>query len=481
MDSAADLAAILPATLLISLYAASMAILTTSESDAARERLHSLVGSRDLSRDSRLALADAALHSPTTELVTMGSLDVLAEDATQAALAADTEISPAVNLVADCVTRDDVLSADTLSTVLALVCTHLQDAVHDQLTGEEEPRDPRAALTILSAYADRHLSRLLHSDIYAPALVAVHHLSKLVPRLSNDPPEPIATAVWQKTASLSPAEQVILTDMVLVSLRDHLGHLSSRVEPEHIVDTALSPFVASEQLNADRVAQTLLPEDLLERLHELVLTQPPSVLAILDPLVSSSSNEEAPMPSTAFDHAGRSTLARFTEAVLQLLRSDRSLAAGQPALLEAALLAMTVAQDGLALGSASRGLYGPETPSENLESVVRETEGVLSYVMTDFDNPSWSAATVSLLKNPKEGSDVLQATLLSLLDDIKASGGDVSARVLREIISRQLRQSYASEDDCAPWLSYAMSQSEKCQSCSSIVEVRADVQTHCLP
>jgi hypothetical protein len=239
--------------------------------------------------------------------------------------------------------------------------------------------------------------------------------------------------------------------------------------PGTIVDVALlAPVGTLAPPQPANLVKTLLPRipDLLEAIKYHAYRSPDITLPIINPLVTCSS--EQPSGQTDVDTAGRSCAARYAEAALALLRADRHLAETNHALLQTVLEASILAQDALAVPRASRGLFGPSTQPSHLSDFVREAEGTLSYALASVDDVplAWHTATIQSFKSTTvaDTADFVQNLLWSLAQDVVLNGGDVAARVLSDVLSRQLRQSGAGEKEAEAWLAYAMSQAERSES-----------------
>jgi ubiquinone biosynthesis protein UbiJ len=151
------------------------------------------------------------------------------------------------------------------------------------------------------------------------------------------------------------------------------------------------------------------------------------------------------------------------------------------------LEASILAQDALAVPGASRGLFGPSTRSSHLSDFVREAEGTLSYALASVDDVplAWHSATAQSFKSTDlaDTADFVQKLLWNLAQDVVLDGGDVAARVLGDVLSRQLRQSGAGEKEAEAWLAFGMSQAERSEhtvvnsitDASSAIGSRSDI------
>lgn len=344
------------------------------------------------------------------------------------------------------------------------MCTTIADAADALLSTSEEAYIPSSALSILSSYAQKHIDRLVQSDEHIEAVIAAHHYVVVLPRLGLDIPTPAAASeIWKATASLSHELKERLDKAVTRSLAELLGRVSCRVDPGTIVDVALATDQGVSP-TPEHVASTLLPspETLVEFLSRHTAQPPHPSLPVIDPMVQCTQEvEEA--PSTEFDAEGRSRAARYAEAALALLRADRSLVKVFPSLLNVALAAMILAQDGAAIPGASRGMY--DAGASHLANVVRDAEGALSFSLSLVDEPplSWHKETVEQLKagSTPDGADYLQRLLGQLRSRVEEKRSDVAPRAFREVLSRHLRKCDAGEEEGSIWLDYAMRISER--------------------
>jgi hypothetical protein len=115
----------------------------------------------------------------------------------------------------------DRISDDALSTVLALVCTSLHDSVHRLLAGDTAPI-PSSACRILDSYAQTHLPELVNSEVYIQGLVAVHHMSVILPRHGLGPSPAAVTSLWDRCQSLNKEDAGALQAVILHSLKVEL-------------------------------------------------------------------------------------------------------------------------------------------------------------------------------------------------------------------------------------------------------------------
>lgn len=180
--------------------------------------------SGDLS--SRFALAQGVIASPNSFLASEGCLDAIALEATQAALAGGSGTALAASAV--CGT---LLSQDAVHTILALVCTAIHDQVDDLLNGSDVAV-PIDALEILASYASVVGSDIIKSDVQVQALVAVHHLTHLLPRNSLETFDipPIAAKIWTGVERLEEGDKRVLDRHVEQALAYMLGQVSCRIQ-----------------------------------------------------------------------------------------------------------------------------------------------------------------------------------------------------------------------------------------------------------
>lgn len=188
-------------------------------------------------------------------------------------------------------------------------------------------------------------------------------------------------------------------------------------------------------------------------------------LAIMDPLVVGAEVETS---SQSYDPQGRSKAARYADAALAILRTDRQLVQSNSHLLIAILSAAIFAKDTLAVPSGGRTSFSPDTERSLLSDLIREAEGTLSFALANIDDAAvaWHQSAVSALatKTPTDPQDFVQELLLAVKNDILQTDSDIAARVLRDVLGRHFRQSGAGEKEVEIWLAYAMTMMEKCES-----------------
>lgn len=116
--------------------------------------------------------------------------------------------------------------------ILALVSTSIHDSVYDLLSASPDATIPAAAVEIFAAYATTHPAEILASAIFNPALVALHHLVVLLPRLREDGHAVPAQAkqVWDAANALEGESKAKLVDLVLTDLAGLIQDIACRVE-----------------------------------------------------------------------------------------------------------------------------------------------------------------------------------------------------------------------------------------------------------
>ena len=255
-----------------------------------------------------------------------------------------------------------------------------------------------------------------------------------------------------------------------VSVRFHETMWPAEVpSPSAILDVALITSIALHPPSqpAELIGRILPPLPDIIDLINFHASQPPDItLPITDPLIPCIfTNNGITTRASDFDLRGRSKAARYAEAVLYLLRADRRLVQTQPDLLRVVLASRTIAQDALAVPGASRGFFASTIMADELSSLIRDTEGALSYALASIDETqlAWHTSTIQQLhvESLSTGADFLQRLLSTLQDDVVSSGNDIKARVLRDVLSRCLRQTGAGEAEADAWLKYAVSTIDK--------------------
>jgi hypothetical protein len=116
--------------------------------------------------------------------------------------------------------------------ILALVSTAIHDSVYDLLSAGPESKVSEAAVEIFAAYATTHLPEVVESDVFNGALVALHHLVVLLPRLHEAGHAVPAQAkqVWDLASTLAGEPQAKLVDLVLTDLAGLVQDIACRVE-----------------------------------------------------------------------------------------------------------------------------------------------------------------------------------------------------------------------------------------------------------
>ena len=158
-------------------------------------------------------------------------------------------------------------------------------------------------------------------------------------------------------------------------------------------------------------------------------------------------------------------MARVLDGVLTSLRNDRQLAIRHPALFNTCVSAQILIEDELAVSGSSRGLLSGPPGAALVVRMARDIEGILSFTLAQGDelSSSWHNTLIERIKSGSEaGEDEwLQQLLSSPFVTWRRVRSDVPLRILRNILSRILNQSDASESEAALWLNLAMSYADK--------------------
>ncbi|WVQ74909.1 hypothetical protein IAR50_004517 [Cryptococcus sp. DSM 104548] len=459
------------------LFVRTLDLLSTNSSspegkETCQKTLIYLLSTQEAEASERFAVVSSLLSLPTTNLLQTSSLDSIVTEATQESLSSG---SPeAVSVVTASLKSLSYFSQSTLHNVLSDTCKAIQSSTDKLLTTDfTELGIPRAAFEIFTTYAQGHLEEVVGSEEWVQGLVAVHHVLFMLPRVpghieTKEGKIKGLTSVWAKLGEQEGKDQSKVLGKVHEALQKEIGRVGVHVSPDVLVDVALATTLGGRSASVGELAHALLPqaEKLLKDLASHASRPPHPTLPIVDTLIPYVvPDDDADIESAEFDLLGRSEIARYAEAAVALLRANRSLVKTEPALLQVALAVGRIAQDALAVPGASRGLFSKDTPPTRLEDLVREVEGATSFALGYVDEvpSSWHAATVQALKSgglPEE-SDLLQRLLSALKGDLVATGGDVSARSFRDVLSRQLRQVGAGEKEGEAWLSYAMGQVDR--------------------
>lgn len=231
--------------------------------------------------------------------------------------------------------------------------------------------------------------------------------------------------------------------------------------PAVLVDVALSSQSASAILS------TLLPstERITDMLGSLTSTPSPASLSVTDAMIPcTASLVESSDDEGVYDAQGRSKTARYIEALLCVLRSDRKLSLSYPEVLSIVAQSATLTQDALDLPGGSRGLWSSSTARSTLKESVREAEGTISIAVASADEGdlAWHKSAVDLLKSASTENKAQKGDwLVRLLLSLKQDSTDVSARAFREVLSKYLRQSGAGEKEAEVWLNYGITLAER--------------------
>lgn len=195
--------------------------------DAVRKSFWAVLDDASIDQATRFALAESLLSSPNSELSTDSCLDSIALEATQAAL----HDSSGTSLASIAIRQPTALSVDARNSILALICTAIHSQVDDLLNGSDGPV-PIDALKIFAAHAERVGGEVIKSDIQLDALVAVHHLTHLLPRESLETfiVPAVATAIWSGVSALREDEKTAMQEAVDGALADMLGQTSCRIQ-----------------------------------------------------------------------------------------------------------------------------------------------------------------------------------------------------------------------------------------------------------
>nr|XP_018261516.1 uncharacterized protein I303_05954 [Kwoniella dejecticola CBS 10117]OBR83674.1 hypothetical protein I303_05954 [Kwoniella dejecticola CBS 10117] len=466
------ISASLPSTLFANLLEAMHS--TSAKPDDIQEITSNLLRTGEIDSSKRFALAQSLLGVGSSGVLSLGSLDGVASEATELALSSNA--TDATEAAISCLRATQYLTKDAQDEVLALVCTAIHGATERLLTGHDFSEDtlPIAAFKIFATYASEHLEEVIESDIWIRSLVSVHHVIFLLPRVpghiaSTLGKDEALAGLWDKAGQLSDDKRKIVLDRVYEALQDGIRRVEVEVDPGILIDVTLATTLGDTKApTVVELSKVLLPpiNQVADQISAHTSQASHPSLPILDPIVPYTIEVVTDhSPESNFDLVGRSQAARWAEAVVALLRADRQLVATLPALLQVALAAYQLTQDTLSIPGSSRGLYAQSASLVHLTDLIREVEGALSYALSFVDEvpSSWHNETVQTLKTgaQPEKADLLQRLLTDLKDDIMATGGDVSARSFRDVLSRHLRQSGAGDKEAEVWLNHGMSLIDK--------------------
>lgn len=204
-----------------------MQLFGVAQDAAVGQQFWQIVDSPSVDAATRFALAQSVIALPNSSLRVNGYLDTIALEAAQSALASGAGTS----LAAAAVREPSLLSNDALHTILALVCTAIHDQVDDLLNGSDAAV-PIDALEIFASHAEVVGAEVIKSDVQVQALVAVHHLTHLLPRNSLETFEipSIAARMWTGVEALQGEEKTALDGHVERALADMLGQVTCRIQ-----------------------------------------------------------------------------------------------------------------------------------------------------------------------------------------------------------------------------------------------------------
>lgn len=450
--------------------------LPSAERPICQQALSTVLQSSEIDSSQRFAVANAVLILDHTQLLQSGSLDEIVKEATHDALAGGSPI--AIPVVTASLKSLCYLSKSTLDEVLSVTCSVIHESTKKLLTTDfVELGVPQAAFEIYAAYATNHLQEVIESEHLISGLVGVHHVLFVLPRL----PGHIASAeskasgllnLWSKLGELVVEYQEKVLQRIYTALKEEIGDVEVKVDPEVLIDVALATTIGSRSApSIHTLVLALLPE-VMSIIQDLAphTSQPPHPsLPIVDPLIPFVAHGEDDLDSIQpeFDSLGRAQTSRYAEAAVALLRADRSLVKDEPALLQMILAVGRLAQDALTVPGASRGLFSKETPPSRLTDLVREVEGAVSFALgyVDEAEPSWHHATIQALKSGSVplDSDLLQRLMVALQKEVTANGNDVDARSFRDVLYKHMRQIGAGVQEGEAWLNYAMSLVDRCK------------------
>ncbi len=255
INRANSLADTLPPAVLVSLFSLVVKSAPASSQEQIVQSLWTFVDHSNASQSVRFAVVDSLLSGSASEvtLLTEGSLDKVAIEATETALSGGMQAGLSASVAASSITtRESVLrrslmrdhvSQDALHTILALISTSTHDSVMDSLATQSHASSvPQASLIILASYAKDHMADLIDSDIWCQAVIGVHHLVHLLPRVSGDSASSHAIEIWRLTESLDQQVQAGLQIKVMESLATLLAQTSCRVELVYPFPTKASKY-----------------------------------------------------------------------------------------------------------------------------------------------------------------------------------------------------------------------------------------------
>jgi hypothetical protein len=203
-----------------------VAILSAVSTAELQQALWHLLESTDIERTTRFALAEKCLSTQDGALLFDGCLDGIALEGAQSAL----NNGPGKEVTRRAIAKTPALSTDAQNIILALVCTAIHDQVDDLLNGSDVDVST-SALEFFSAYARAVGPDIVKSDIHLDALVAVHHLTHLLPRESMEEfaVPPAAADLWNSVSGLG-KERDVIQERVDSALAEMLGQVSCRIQ-----------------------------------------------------------------------------------------------------------------------------------------------------------------------------------------------------------------------------------------------------------
>lgn len=200
-------------------------------------------------------------------------------------------------------------------------------------------------------------------------------------------------------------------------------------------------------------------------LLSLDLARPSAGIAILEPLVSQSSDLDRHTTFvSATDSAGLTAYVRAVLAILEVTARDHFWARQSVWFLPHLLLVGDFARDELAIADSTCGLFEHVVP-EMLERLVGACDGLGAYVLSSIatDLPTgWHAATVNQLRGKEPIND--PTTLVGVLDRLARAGreddGVYARRAFCKVVCTTLRYTEGSVMDAERWLAFSQSLGE---------------------
>lgn len=179
----------------------------------------------------------------------------------------------------------------------------------------------------------------------------------------------------------------------------------------------------------------------------------PSLAVITSLIPPADSFLDRHSPSQLYDNRGFSMYGRLVSALLQVLVENRQTSKHNIWALRHLHALEIFAQDFVSVPSASSPVFGSETATQALESLISKVEQVTTYILTSLYDEGWREAALAVALDNNKTTEKLGPLSLFLLDIIKRARNSENSRdtrILRNILQHVFHD--VEKDEADLWI-----------------------------